>query len=152
MGHLSIAYGCFTSPTFYDNSAELIALNARILAELPEEDGRPPLTRDMFGEPSHVRKYGCAVTPFAFSYGTLEEAWGQWLEKFEALLRRLYWERAEAHLITELVGDHHYRWKVTGFEGPEIQGLVHPLDPVYQWDFSGGPRDFDDYFHRRPTA
>jgi hypothetical protein len=52
------------------------------------------------------------------------------------------------HLISELVGEHHYRWSVrrVDIHTDRVDQDEHPLDPIYHWEFSGGPRTFRAYF------
>ena len=53
------------------------------------------------------------------------------------LLRRLYWEHAVVMLVTEIMGDHTYRWdaKLDTFDAEKPT-------PIAEWTFEGGPRDF----------
>ena len=70
---------------------------------------------------------------FAAEMKGIEEAWGEWLGKLEALLKGMEWTFATVHLETEQVGDHSYHWFADD-----------PRDrvPVLEWRFEGGPREF----------
>jgi hypothetical protein len=35
----------------------------------------------------------------------------KWLFKFENLLSKLYWSRAEAHFVTDISGSHRFAWE-----------------------------------------
>ena len=81
--------------------------------------------------------YRGPVIYFGGSFSSIYQDWTEWLEKFEALLRRLYWEHAVVILITEWMGEHVCRWDA------ELRDFVadHP-SPVTRWKFTG-PRGFD---------
>jgi hypothetical protein len=81
------------------------------------------------------------VIHFGGSFSKLYLNWPEWLEKFESLLRRLYWEHAVVVLVTELIGHHTYRWDAT-LKATELFSAKPPV-PVGDWEFSGGPRSFD---------
>ena len=67
--------------------------------------------------------------------------WKKWMEKFESLLRRLYWFNAVVHHRAEVLGDQDYEWTV------DANQIVHYLKddpkPPNKWYFDGGPRSFD---------
>ncbi len=74
---------------------------------------------------------------FGNIYNGVERAWDQWLDKFEALLRTMYWFDAHVHLQTEMWGTYQYVWKsITPVPLQEGTAAM----PVQQWTLTGGPR------------
>lgn len=71
---------------------------------------------------------------FGASFKELEESWDVWLRKFERLLQRLAWTKAE------LRADFHRGARAgdTLFEYTWTRN--HPTEP--EWIFDGGPREF----------
>ena len=117
--------------------------NRRVIRSLPPDDQWPFLPRRMMAtspmwniwQPGSTTYRG-PVIYFGGSFSSLFEDWSQWLDKFEALLRRLYWEHALVALETEWMGSHVCRWKadLSGFSAE------HPT-PITRWTFEG-LRDF----------
>ena len=64
------------------------------------------------------------------------------LDKFEHILKQLYWSSVTIHLETELVGDHKYQW-LYDFEIMDNLLSDNPK-PISKWEFTGGPRKFFD--------
>ena len=81
--------------------------------------------------------YRGPVIYFGGSFSSICAEWGQWLEKFEALLRRLYWEHAVVVLVTEWMGQHVYRW-----DAEDRDFSADEPRPIRAWKYEGGPRDF----------
>jgi hypothetical protein len=119
--------------------------NRRVLRSLPNDDDWPYLGRRMFAATPLFNSglvdfltptYRGPVIYFGGSFSSIFE-WSEWLAKFEALLRRLYWEHAVVVLVTEWMGQHHYRWKAkTDFFDADAP------KPITEWTFEGGPRSF----------
>lgn len=117
--------------------------NLDVLAALPEDDEQPALIRSMFSSPGKAAAYQSQVIHFGGSFETLERQFHLWLEKFEALLRQMYWYSVVLHLDSELFeGDYEYQWVVSEKCLEERLFLPDPL-PVNDWDFDGPPRQFD---------
>lgn len=125
MGHISIVHGYIEGLGVHAHH------NAERIAALPEHDTRPYLTRDMFAVPSMKHSYENQLITFGLVYNRVELRWQAWLEKFEALLRTMYWDEAHVYLQTDLWGSYHYVWSPL----PVVSDL-----PTQQWTFSGGPR------------
>jgi hypothetical protein len=77
--------------------------NDAALAALPEDDAWPPLVRAMFSvtgpdelHGSHRRR---RLIHFAGHLNHFIRDLGEWLDKFERLLRTLYWTRAEVLVL-----------------------------------------------------
>ena len=119
-------------------------LNRQVIAELPESDTFPFLTRGMFaipGEEPAQGTYRSQIIHFGGSFMGIEREWRKWLEKFEALLRRMYWFNAVVMLRGEIIGEQQYEWTVDA--GQIVHYLEDPPHPAAKWFFDGGPRRFD---------
>lgn len=91
--------------------------NAAALAALYEDDSFPHLSRSMFAYPDDSLERGTYQTQiihFAASYQAVEYHWEQWMAKFEALLKQMYWVSATVYLETELSGKHTFQWACNG--------------------------------------
>jgi hypothetical protein len=127
MGHFTDLYGCIIG--IREHSEQ----NIMAISELPYDDQYPYLLRDMFALPRIEVGYQEQIFAFGLQYKSLESIWDQWLENFEALLRKMYWDAAHAHVITEMWGVYHFTWK------PRNESYYANL-PHQSWIFSGGPR------------
>ena len=80
-------------PLFYHRA------NDAVLAALPVDDPYPPLCRSLFAvtgnDSLHGSFRGVRVIHFAARFNHVTNELAPWLDKFEALLRRLYWIDAE---------------------------------------------------------
>ena len=145
MTQQSIVYGYIQGAEWmHADLHRLHRLNRQVIAALPENDTFPYLTRAMFaipGEEPHQGTYRSQIIHFAASMKEVEQHWKEWLEKFEGLLRKLYWFNAVVQLRAEVLGDVDYEWTV------DANQIVHYLNdnpkPPTQWFFDGGPRSFD---------
>ena len=147
MSEESLIYGCIVGVHgSISNWYGIYPLNKMVVDELPTEDIYPPLTRGIFTVPMDYGQprsafYRQQVIHFGASFNGLSEFWPSWLEKFEGLLRRLYWEEARLHLKIELCGSYKYHWQAK-WEGNDVPWHRIPPQPSEQWTFEGGPRDF----------
>ncbi len=143
MSEEAMLYGCVvgthsTTANWYG----LYPLNRAVIDSLPEEDGYPPLTRGMFAAPAGDDRSGPGfyrhqMIHFGASFNHFSEDWHLWLEKFEALLQRLYWREAYLHLEIEFHGRHEYHWSAAA-----APFYDDPPRPTAEWTFEGRPRDF----------
>ena len=140
MGHVSTVYGNIMA---VPKSAQLQRINKSVIELLPVNDtGWPWLERGMFlvPDPDHSNMYRQQVIVFGASYKEVEYKWEEWLEKFESILRQLYWLTVTVHLETELVGSYTYEW-LNDISNPDNFFSDDPK-PTTKWNFSGGPRKF----------
>ncbi|MEQ9442744.1 MAG: hypothetical protein RIG62_27125 [Cyclobacteriaceae bacterium] len=142
MGHESIVYGHICAIVNQPPKGDkLLELNYKIIQELPNTDDYPWITKWMFNTiPMGTQPiYRNQIIHFGASYKQVESEWSQWLDKFELILKKLYWFSATVHLETELVGDHKYEW---------VANIDHwnneKIEPTTEWKFFGGPRDFEE--------
>lgn len=146
MGHITIVYGKIVGATWKtDDYHKLQRLNKRIIASLPSSDNTFPwITQNMFlvPDPDNSQMYREQVIVFGASYKSLEYEWEEWLDKFENILKQLFWTSATIHLDSELVGKHTYEWTID-ISQPDNWFLDTP-QPITQWTFEGGPRQFFD--------
>lgn len=152
MGHRTTLSGHIQEPWYLRESdrqkRRLWDSNRHVIKSLPENDTWPPLHRRMFSfsQPGNTRpdrilsSYRGSVIYFGGSFSSLFLEWEEWLEKFENLLKRLYWEHAAVILVTEWAGDFLCHWKADIPEGTFYQDS-RPT-PVQSWQFSGGPRKY----------
>src|SRR5215208_7460955 len=111
MGHESIVYGVIVGTQWHRTDyGRLQRLNQQVIATLPETDDWPFLARAMFavaGESVLAGRYKSHPIFFGATFKAVEWVWDEWLEKFEQLLLRLFWDEVYLHLRTELsVGDY----------------------------------------------
>lgn len=124
----SIVYGCIRDCPDGDPQArrDRRLHNRRVLDELPEIGVLSLLSRQMF---SFCRfegdgLYQTQVIHFGASYRAVEYEWALWVQRFEELLKQLYWTSAVVHLETELNGTHTFRWETdTGSHSPQQSDL-----------------------------
>jgi hypothetical protein len=135
MSVVSTVHGCIFAYVKMD-----LEQNQRVIEGLPAEDFYPQLTRNMFSvtatDPAQPGLYKVQAIPFGASFKFFPDYWDVWLRKFERLLRRLAWDRAELRLrIENEVFD--YTWTERGFEGgprefgemlPRVRGVVAEME------------------------
>ena len=145
MSQQSIIYGFIQGAEWMSSDfKKLHRLNRQVIEALPETDTFPFLTRGMFsvpGDEPHQGTFRSQIIHFGASMKEVEFEWRKFLEKFEALLRKLFWFKAVMNLHSEIAGEERYEWTV------DANQIVHffkdpPLPPV-KWFFEGGPRDFE---------
>lgn len=104
-------------------------VNGEALLALGDVDDYPHLTTSMFAIPVEELEQGTYQTQvihFAASYQAVEYHWEDWLAKFEALLKRMYWVSATVHLETALSGNHTFEWDSPGaYHAPSGEFSVH---------------------------
>ena len=136
MSHESIVYG-FIKGAGYGGleHRKYQLLNLEVLQSLPHEDDCPVLVRGMFSAPEFSQRKGtfeAQVIHFGASMNWLAfEDVPVWVQKFEALLTRLYWFEAVAHIITDYIdGAYSFRWKAE-LETGEINASLR--QPMTRW-------------------
>jgi hypothetical protein len=116
MSQESVVYGCIKDVVFtadMEQTRQRRHINRRVLAALPSIEDWPLLSREMFVLPSEtliVDDLHTDVVPFGNSYKGVEYEWEQWLQRFEDLLKNMYWVSATVHLETEFNGIHTFTW------------------------------------------
>lgn len=108
-------------------------INCAAILELGDFDDFPYLTTSMFSIPTEELEQGTYQTQvihFAASYQAVEYHWEQWIEKFERLLKQMYWVSVTVHLETEVSGMHTFNWDSPGaYHAPSEELTVH-----CEWD------------------
>lgn len=113
----SIVYGCIKDSNNLSGGSDRRRINREAVLSLPSADEWPFLCRDMFSIPTIKVKqsqYQTDVIHFGASYRAVEYEWNHWIQKFEELLRSMYWVSATVHLETELSGIHSFTWEAAG--------------------------------------
>jgi hypothetical protein len=126
MGHQIVIYGMIEGPAAGDQMRALKEHNDAIIRGLPAEDQWPWLTRSMFALPGRWPQgtYREQIIHFGLSMKDdpplspnsafkPDRGWPKedrksvygWIEKFEKLLREMFWFGANVHLITEFEAD-----------------------------------------------
>lgn len=137
MGHEAILYGRIIGasgipgPNYrvYQNR------NSAVIRRLPREDDWPWLVRGMFSIPGspegtyrrQVIHFGASIKDEASDRGI----WDEWLGKFEAVLRRLYWWSAVVHLATEFEPPRTFEWVPSEAALSLLYG--DPSQPIATW-------------------
>jgi hypothetical protein len=116
MDQETIVYGVIKDVATNDTEFQLKTrrVNSQALLALAEMDTFPYLTASMFSIPNEDLQQGVYQTQvihFAASYQAVEYHWEDWMAKFEALLKRMYWVSAKVHMETELSGNHTFIWE-----------------------------------------
>jgi hypothetical protein len=154
MGHISIVYGHIVGAAWRsEDYHKLQRLNKNAISSLPTNDETFPwITRNMFlvPDPDIDKMYRDQIIVFGASYKSVEHEWDEWLEKFENILKQLYWTSATIHLDTELVETHTYEWV---YDFSEIDSLLSDNPkPITKWNFVSGQRKFFDNNERIETT
>ena len=111
-------------------------VNRAAIETLPQKDQWPHLTYPMFAMNQKAPAYDCRLIHFAASMKGLEEAWEEWIAKFESLLRKMSWITADVYLDTEYFGKHIYWWAA---KDPS------PGSAITVWDRSEGPWTYAEF-------
>lgn len=90
-------------PKYQSDNAFFHRANDAVLDALPAEDEWPPVCRSLFSATGedwlHGSHRGQRLIHFAGRFNYFGDELGPWLDKFESLLRRLYWLRAELFVL-----------------------------------------------------
>ncbi|WP_282296579.1 hypothetical protein [Stenotrophomonas sp. PS02289] len=134
----SAANGCEElSKRLGANDRTLELHNESVLGALPDADGWPPMSRHMFGWPpatDYLITYKGRPFHFAASLKEVDFEVRDWLDKFEALLRQMYWEEAMVHVQTAYLGEHTFTWCPKPEWVTRLAAGV--LEPIASWDFT----------------
>jgi hypothetical protein len=145
MAHHSIVHGRIKGPNWQTKDYyRLHKINESRLGELPELDlDYPWINQSMFNIPNEQGVFRDQVITFGASYKNLECDWHLWLEKFEAVLRKLYWIDVSIYVQFEVMGSYEYHWSLTNEE--HARCLFDEPTAIENWTFeSTGPRSFEE--------
>jgi hypothetical protein len=117
--------------------------NWSVVQQLPGEDRWPVLHPKMFYPipDQHLLKYKDPLIIFGGSFKQIADDWESWLIMFEEMLRKMYWEDVQLSLHSEMIGTHHFRWKVKS--DWFVKMCNRDLQPITEWDFTGTRNFFD---------
>jgi hypothetical protein len=129
-----------------DTDRQISRHNEEVLGSLPEADEWPPLCRAMFSWASAdapMIVYRNRILHLGASLKDLERAARDWLDKFEGLLRRLYWESAYVRCEFGLFGVQEFRWRPLEAWVKELcQGRLFPI-PHWSFESTLGASDLE---------
>jgi len=147
MGERTTISGHIQEPYYIRGDAPQLRLlgeaNWRVIQSLPDTDLFLPRRMFVRSAPDPTLRIHVTTTfrgrviYFGGSFSSLFADWNQWLQQFESLLKRTYWEHAAAIVVTEWMGTHHYFWKAA-LEAHEQMAQTPPL-PVTQWGLTTSP-------------
>jgi hypothetical protein len=124
-----------------------------VLESLPDEDKWPPLCKPMFGWPpsgAPLITYERRLVHFAASVKNVDFALRDWLDKFESLLRRLYWQEAYLRVEQGYIGPHEFRWRPKKNWIDALYG--GHITPITEWDFTTTLDNQESLRERHQTA
>ena len=141
MGHEAIFYGAIEGATYTndENFRFLQERNRHVVEALPVKDDWPWLTRHIFAMPAEYPQgtYRSQVIHFGLSLKDDphdRSCFDPWFQKFERLLRQLYWYSALVHLETEFEPPRRFLWLPT--DGALDRMVSHHPSPINEWDRS----------------
>ncbi len=133
MGHCATIYGCIDGGMWITTDWQrLHVLNEQVIADLPDSDTYPPLCQGMFAiTRGKGTRWQTQSIHFAWSAKNLDDNFLEWRQKFESLLKRLYFWKARLHIEQEIDGDATLIWTPTT---EAIEGLYRdPPLPISTW-------------------
>ncbi len=120
-----------------ETARAVVRHNNAVLEALPEEDEFPPLCGAMFGWPfagAPMITYTTRLIHLAASMKEVDWYLRDWLDKFEDLLRRLYWRSAYVRVETAYLGKHEFSWRPAE---KWVESLCKGrLNSIQTWSFS----------------
>ena len=126
----SIVYGVIRHlPSVNREQAQYERLvNRSSIDELPSGDLDEGLLlmREMFAQSGgdvFTGAYQTQLIHFGASFRGVEYEWEHWIERFESLLKSMYWNGATVHLETELSGKHTFHWHSEQGHTPSSEDL-----------------------------
>ena len=144
MSHHTIIYGKIIGATWRtEDYYKLHRLNTEVINSLSESDSEFPwINRSMFSIPNEQGTFRDQVITFGASYKTLEYEWHLWIEKFEELLKQLFWFDVTIHAEFEVMGNYKYDWLID--INQRDKWCKEIPEPITDWKFeSNGPRTFE---------
>jgi hypothetical protein len=138
VGHEAIIYGNIVGAGWRagEQFALLYELNRQAILQVPTDDNWPWIVRGIFALPAAWPQgtYRSQLIHFGLSMKDdpgNRQIWDIWLGKFEAILRRMYWTSATAHIETDFDDLGTIRWAPT----KESLGLLYddPPQPIAAW-------------------
>ena len=129
-------------PKYQPDSNFFHRANDAVLDTLPSDDAWPPLCRSLFSttgaDSLHGSFRGRRLIHFAGHFNHFGDHLSTWLDKFEPLLRRLYWLRVEIFLLHSW-GNPPLCLRYSILPGTvEVYSSPEPRPPD-AWDLSGHP-------------
>lgn len=118
--------------------------NLEVISKLASEaDGYSMFTKEMFCQNTIVGK-GSYVLGFARSYKNIESQWGDWIDKFEEILKMMKWDSVNVFLETEFFGTHQFMWMSKYYDRNKNVKRENDVGLIEKenWYFGKGHRNF----------
>ena len=118
-------------------AASISAHNEAVLSALPLVDAFPPLSRPMFAWPPADAPdivYRNRILHFAACVKNADFVARDWLDKFETLLRQLYWQSAYVRIQPTYMAALEFKWEVASPWCDEL--CKGRLGPIGDWTFT----------------
>ena len=139
MSHEAILYGAIIGATRKsgDGFFLLHTLNVEVINSLPTDDDHPWVDKSIFALPGdHPHgTFRRQVIHFGLSMkddpNNLDGLMSTWIDKFEGVLRQLYWMSVRLHLDRDFDGCIDYEWNAT--EEARVKFLTDPPEPTCDW-------------------
>ena len=136
MGMTTFIYGVIEEYGLNHNRKdEIYAHNESILSQLPTSDNWPPLSQNMFAiTKGELLEYSGRIIHFGACLKSVEHEWIEWKEKFENLLKEMYWLQAHVHFKTEYTGVVSFEWRIDLHKWSIDDTPIAPIKEEY-WEF-----------------
>ena len=138
MGHEAVIYGRIVGASWQPGERFTWThdLNREALVGMPEDDDWPWVTPGIFALPATYPKGTYRRQIIHFGLSIKDEPsdrgiWDIWLEKFERVLRGLYWTSTVAHLTTDFETPRLFEWVPT--EAATRRLYDDPPAPIGEW-------------------
>lgn len=150
MGMATRIYGCITELDYgiigSDIQNNINDDNENVINSLPIKSNWPPLSKKMFAitynsdfpnEGSDFAYRG-RIIHFGANFKSIEYDWVEWKLKFENLLSKLIWSKAEVHFVTEYTGVQTFQWSID-FQKVNIEKDIKSVKPFERrlWKYEG---------------
>ena len=154
MGMHTVIYGYIEEMDFWRDPVRkrLRKHNSAIIKTLPAADSWPPLSREMFAISNNYKnhpgpnfEYWGRIIHFGANLKSVEQQWGEWKNKFESLLTRLYFMEARVHVQAEYMELETSTWRVDFSKYEVLHDESNPR-PIRLEDFKYEPSAYDNMF------
>lgn len=142
MGYECVVYGVIVGISLKGQHFRTLQIrNERTIRLLERDDEFPWVDLSIFAlpGPDPIGTYRRQIIHFGLSLkddtcGPDDEAWwDEWLDKFEAVLRKLYWTSARLHFETDFTPRREYYWVASEAAKAKMWDDPDFAEPVTDW-------------------